>query len=288
MEDLHKKKESNYNSPFKGLGDIIFENDDLIALNKPSGLLSIPDREGKEVSLKTLLQEKYAHPDDSRLNDSVGQAVGLGKIFTVHRLDRDTSGIIIFAKNEKTHRHLSKQFEERQTEKIYTGLVIGSPANKKGSINAPIAEHSVKRGMMIIHQRGKEALTDYEVLQDFGIYSWVQFRIHTGRTHQIRVHMKDIGHPIVCDELYGDGKPVLLSSIKSKFKLSKKEEEERPILNRLALHAWKLKFTDTKGKIFELEAPIPKDIKATLQQLEKWKKKQPHLTSPKERNRPQP
>jgi 23S rRNA pseudouridine955/2504/2580 synthase/23S rRNA pseudouridine1911/1915/1917 synthase len=246
----------------------VFENDDFIGLNKPSGLLSIPDREGKEVSLKTLLQEKYARPDD---------AVGRGQIFTVHRLDRDTSGIIVFAKNEETHRHLSKQFEERQTEKIYAGLVIGSPANKKGSINAPIAEHSVKRGLMIIHQRGKEALTDYEVLQDFGIYSWLQFRIHTGRTHQIRVHMKDIGHPIVCDELYGDGKPVLLSSIKSKFKLSKKEEEERPILNRMALHAWKLKFTDTNGKIFELEAPVPKDIRATLQQLEKWKKK-PRLT----------
>lgn len=233
---------------------IIHETTDWLALNKPSGLLSIPDREGKDVSLKILLQEKYK------------------QIFTVHRLDRDTSGIIIFAKNEEIHRHLSKQFEERQTEKIYAGLVVGSPASKKGSINAPIAEHSVKRGIMIIHQRGKEALTDYEVLQDFGIYSWLQFRIHTGRTHQIRVHMKDIGHPIVCDELYGDGKPVLLSSIKSKFKLSKKEEEERPILNRMALHAWKLKFTDTKGKIFELEAPVPKDIRATLQQLEKRKK----------------
>jgi 23S rRNA pseudouridine955/2504/2580 synthase/23S rRNA pseudouridine1911/1915/1917 synthase len=85
--------------------------------------------------------------------------------------------------------------------------------------------------------------------------------------------MKEIGHPIVCDELYGDGKSFLLSSIKSKFKLSKKEEEERPILNRLALHAYKLKFTDTHGKVFQLEAEIPKDIRATLQQLEKRKKK---------------
>lgn len=234
---------------------IVFENNDFIVLNKPSGLLSIPDREGKEVSLKTMLQEKY------------------GQIFTVHRLDRDTSGIIVFAKNEATHKHLSRQFEERQTEKIYVGLVIGSPADKKGSINKPIAEHSFRRGMMIIHQRGKESLTDYEVLEDFGVFSWLQFRIHTGRTHQIRVHTKDIGHPIVCDQLYGDGKPFLLSSIKSKFKLSKKEEEERPILNRLALHAHKLKFTDTHGKVFELEAEIPKDIRATMQQLEKRKKK---------------
>jgi len=234
---------------------LIFEDDEVIALNKPSGLLTIPDREAKEVSLRTLLQEKYP------------------QIFTVHRLDRDTSGIIVFAKNEEMHRHLSQQFESRQTVKIYVGLVIGSPINKKGSINKPIAENTVKRGVMIIHQRGKESLTDYEVLEDFGIYSWVQFRIHTGRTHQIRVHMKDIGHPIVCDEIYGDGKPVLLSSIKSKFKLSKKEEEERPILNRLALHAYKLKFTDTRGNTVGLEAPMPKDIRATLQQLEKRKKK---------------
>jgi len=234
---------------------LIFENDDFTALNKPSGLLSIPDREGKEISLKTLLQENY------------------GQIFTVHRLDKDTSGLIVFAKNEATHKHLSKQFEERQAEKIYAGLVTGSPAHKKGSINAPIAEHSVKRGMMIIHQRGKDSLTDYEVIEDYGIYSWLQFRIHTGRTHQIRIHMKDAGHPVVCDELYGDGKAVLLSSFKSKFKLSKKEDEERPILNRLALHAYKLKFTDTHGKTFELVAPLPKDIRATLQQLEKRKKK---------------
>src|SRR5258705_4634132 len=208
---------------------LILENDDLIVVNKPSGLLSIPDREQKDVSLKTLLQEKY------------------GQVFTVHRLDRDTSGIIVFAKNEQTHKHLSIQFEERLTEKIYVGLVIGSPASKKGSINKPIAENTVKRGVMIIHQRGKESITDYEVVEDFGIYSWMQFRIHTGRTHQIRVHMKDMGHPIVCDELYGDGKPILLSTIKSKFKLSKKEEVEKPILNRLALHAYKLKFTDING-----------------------------------------
>jgi 23S rRNA pseudouridine955/2504/2580 synthase/23S rRNA pseudouridine1911/1915/1917 synthase len=256
MEDFYEEKEAGYSPPFKLAESTLFENDDLIAVNKPSGLLSIPDREGKEVSLKTLLQEKYE------------------SVFTVHRLDKDTSGIIVFARNEETHKHISRQFEERQTEKIYMGLVIGSPTDKKGSINKPIAEHSVKRGMMIIHQRGKESLTDYEVVEDFGIYSWLQFRIHTGRTHQIRIHMKDIGHPIVCDELYGDGKPVLVSSIKTKFKLAKKEEEERPILNRLALHAYKLKFTDTKGKVFELEAPFSKDIRATLQQLEKRKKKQ--------------
>ncbi|MES1215955.1 MAG: RluA family pseudouridine synthase [Bacteroidota bacterium] len=243
---------------------IVFEDDDFIALNKPSGLLSIPDREGKDISLKKLLQEKYARPDDP---------VGRGQIFTVHRLDKDTSGIIVFAKNETAHKHLSRLFEERQTEKIYLGLVMGTLINKKNSIDAPIAEHPVKKGLMIINKKGKQALTDYEVLEDFGIYSWVQFRIHTGRTHQIRVHMQNIGHAIVCDELYGDGKPVLISSLKNKFKLSKNELEERPILNRLALHAWQLKFISLDGKKIELEAPLPKDLRAVLQQLNKWKRK---------------
>jgi len=233
---------------------IIFEDDDFIALNKPSGLLSIPDREGKELSLKSLLQEKY------------------GQIFTVHRLDKDTSGLIVFAKNETAHRDLSMQFEERQTEKIYVGLVLGSPANQSGTINLPIAENMVTKGTMIINRRGKESITDYEVLDNFGSYSWMQFRIHTGRTHQIRVHMKDMGHPIVCDELYGDGKALLLSSLKSKFKLSKNELEERPILNRLALHASKLSFTQSNGEKITLQADLHKDLKASLQQLTKWKK----------------
>jgi len=233
---------------------IILENNDFIALNKPAGLLSIPDREGKEVSLKKLLQNKYE------------------KIYTVHRLDKDTSGLILFAKTEEAHKHLSQQFEERQTEKLYLGLVIGSPSLSNGSIDSPIAEHPVKKGTMVINRKGKEALTDYQVLEDFKIYSWMQFRIHTGRTHQIRVHMKDVGHPIVCDEVYGDGQPVLLSGFKNKFKLSKNEEQERPLLSRLALHAWQLKFTDRAGDTLNLEAAIPKDLRATLQQLEKWKR----------------
>jgi 23S rRNA pseudouridine1911/1915/1917 synthase len=239
------------------LADItISENENWIALNKPSGLLSIPDREGKEISMKVLLKEKY------------------GEIFTVHRLDKETSGLIIFAKNPEAHKYLSRQFEERHTRKIYLGLVNGSLPDKAGSIDAPIGEHPAKNGTMIVHRKGKDALTDYEVLEDFGVYSWVQFRIHTGRTHQIRVHAKEAGHPVVCDPLYGDGKPVLLSSLKlKKFKLSKDQEEERPLLNRLALHAHLLSFMDSNNEPIELEAAIPKDLKALLQQLTKWKRK---------------
>ena len=232
----------------------ISENEDWIVLNKPAGLLSIPDREGKDISLKKMLIEKF------------------GNIFTVHRLDKGTSGIIIFAKNEVTHKHLSLQFENRETEKIYQGIVIGSMENKQGTIRAPIMEHPVKKGTMVINRNGKEAITDFEVIEDFKTFSFVQFRIHTGRTHQVRIHAKEMGNPIVCDELYGDGKPVLLSSLKKKFNLSKNELEERPILNRLALHALSLKFANMNGEEIKLEAPLPKDMKAFLQQLSKLKR----------------
>ena len=234
--------------------DVLVENEWFIAINKPSGMLSIPDRMQSEVSLKDILIERY------------------GSIYTVHRLDKDTSGIIVFAKDEVTHKQLSQLFEGREVQKFYVGLVNGKLFNPKGSIDAAIMEHPAKNGTMVIHAKGKPSLTDYEVLEDFGIYSWVQFQIHTGRTHQIRVHTKYLGNSIACDSLYGDGKPVLISSLKKKFNLAKKEEEERPILARLGLHSYRLQFT-LNGEDFTIVAEPPKDLRALLQQLRKWKGK---------------
>jgi 23S rRNA pseudouridine955/2504/2580 synthase/23S rRNA pseudouridine1911/1915/1917 synthase len=231
--------------------EIIAENDHFIVINKPPGLLSIPDREGKEISLKELLQQKY------------------GQIFTVHRLDRETSGIIVFAKDPETHKFLSQAFEERTVEKYYVGIVNGTLPEKQKTIDAAIRENMVKRGVMLIHKNGKPAVTDYEVLEEFGKFSFVQFRIHTGRTHQIRVHMQYVGHPLVCDELYGDGIPVKISSFKRNYKLSKNEEEEKPILARTGLHAQRLHFTDMQGNEYDLTAEMPKDMRALLQQLRK-------------------
>jgi 23S rRNA pseudouridine955/2504/2580 synthase/23S rRNA pseudouridine1911/1915/1917 synthase len=231
--------------------EIIFENEYFVAVNKPAGLLSIPDRLGQELSLKQLLKDRY------------------GEIYTVHRLDKDTSGIIVFAKDETTHKQLSQSFEGREVEKYYLGLVQGIPFNKQDSVDASIMEHPGKTGKMITHVKGKASLTDYEVLESFRLYSWMQFRIHTGRTHQIRLHMQHIGHPIVCDDLYGDAQPVLLSALKKKFKLSKAAEEEKPLLSRLALHSHRLSF-DLNGERFELEAELPKELRALLQQLRKW------------------
>ena len=231
--------------------ETIFENEHFIAVNKPSGLLSIPDRMGKDPSLKSILQER------------------LGKIFTVHRLDKDTSGLIVFAKDEVTHKFLSQAFESRDVEKYYLGLVNGIMMNKEGVIDIPIMEHPGKTTLMMPHKKGKPSVTVYKMIEEFGLFSFVQFQIYTGRTHQIRVHLKYLGHPIVCDPLYGDGQPILLSSIKRKFKLSKDQLDERPILNRIGLHSFQLNFKDNHGNLHNLEAPLAKDMKALLQQLRK-------------------
>ncbi len=231
---------------------IVFENKSVVALNKPPGILSIPDREGKEFSLKTYLAAHY------------------DTIYTVHRLDRETSGLILFAKTPEAHKHFSQQFEERKTEKIYLGLLVGALYQAEGSITAPIAENNAKCGTMIAHKRGKTALTDYKLLKSLKGYSWVQFQIHTGRTHQIRVHAKELGNAIAVDAIYGDGKPVLLSALKSRFKLGKNVLEEPPLLSRLALHALRLKIMDENMGWLELEAPLHKDLKVTVAQLEKY------------------
>jgi 23S rRNA pseudouridine1911/1915/1917 synthase len=232
------------------LPEILAETDQFIALNKPAGMLSVPDRTQSAPSLKDLLTEKY------------------GNIFTVHRLDRETSGVILFAKTAEAHQYLSVIFQERQVEKMYYGIVWGMPASDSGIIDQPIMEHPGKNGTMVVNRKGKPASTGYEVIEKFGKYSFLKFDLYTGRTHQIRVHMKDIGHPILCDSLYGDGKPVLVSSIKKNYNHSG-WDEEKPILSRLALHAARLSFADAEGKPFVIEAEMPKDLRALLSQMRK-------------------
>jgi 23S rRNA pseudouridine1911/1915/1917 synthase len=231
--------------------DTIFENDDFVAINKPSGMLTIPDREQTEKSLKEYLIDKYKN------------------IFVVHRLDKDTSGLVVFAKNEITHKYLCKIFEERRVEKFYLGIVVGEPLEKTGIIDAPITDHLTRKGIMTVHRSGKESQTGYEVLDANPNFSLVSFQLFTGRTHQIRVHTKEIGHPLACDPLYGDGKAIFLSAIKKNYKLSKHDDEERAIINRLALHSYKLNFEDAHGTKMELCAEAPKEFRALMQQLKR-------------------
>lgn len=231
----------------------LYEDDDFIIVNKPSGLLSIPDRFNASLpSVRSLLEKDLKQP-----------------VFVVHRLDRETSGVIAFAKNEAAHRHLSGLMERHEVGKFYAGLVLGTPQPASGRIEAGIAPHPGIAGKMMVDKNGKMSVTDYRVAESWPLYALMQFQIHTGRTHQIRVHMSSIGHPIVCDALYGDGKPFLLSSIKRKFKLGKHVEEERPLLSRLALHAYRLSFLNEAGSEISAEAPLPKDMAACVAQLNK-------------------
>lgn len=217
-------------------------------------MLSIPDRfDAGLPSMFSLLTRRY------------------GKVYTVHRLDKDTSGIILFAKNEKAHRYLSQLFENRKIEKQYRAILKGCPHEGQGTLDGPIAEHPNQKGMMIVHPKGKPSVTHYEVKENFGIYSMVNFSIETGRMHQIRVHAATMGHPVAADPLYGDGKPILLSSFKKKYRPGNHDAEERPLLSRTALHATLIKFKLPSGDYIELEAPLPKDMKALTNQLEKWR-----------------
>lgn len=238
--------------------EILYQDEDIIVVNKPAGITVIPERFNTEaLSINKALEEK------------LGQ-----KVWVVHRLDRDTSGVLCFAKNEEAHKNLSKQFQEHSVGKFYAGLVHGRFAQEQGRIESPIAEHPTIKGKMVVNRRGKASITDYRVVEQWPMHSLVQFQIHTGRTHQIRVHSSNIGHPIVADNLYGNGEAFLLSSIKKKYKLSTKDEDEKPLLNRLALHAYRLVFENMKGEAISVEAPLPKDISACVQQLNKQMKKQ--------------
>lgn len=235
--------------------EILYEDDDIVVVNKPSGLLVIPDRFDNNIpSLNKILEQKYnTH------------------MYVVHRLDRGTSGVMCFAKNEEAHKHLSTQFREHLVEKYYVGLVGGRVLDENGTIETAIMEHPTKKGKMVVSPKGKTSKTEYTVTEQWPLYTLVNCRIYTGRTHQIRVHMQSIGHPIVCDELYGDGQPFLLSGIKKKYNLGK-YDEERPLLSRLALHASKLVLRKMNGETLTAEAPLPKDISACVKQLNKWTK----------------
>lgn len=231
---------------------ILFKDEDLIVVNKPAGLLSIPDRFNEQLPSLSKILEQH-----------------LGKIWVVHRLDRDTSGVMVFARNEETHRFLSNQFSGRKTEKIYLGLVTGRIWEKEGKIDTPIMEDPGKKGKMTTGKKGREALTTFSVLESFNLYTFLQLHIFTGRTHQIRVHLKSIGHPVAMDELYGNGKPFYLSFIKKKYHIGKFQEEEKPLMSRMALHASSLSFEDKNGQRLLFEAPLPKDFQAVLSQLRK-------------------
>ncbi len=235
---------------------ILHEDSDLIIVNKPADYLSIPDRHDEtKPNVLGFLRNKFEN------------------VFTVHRLDKATSGILCFAKNEVAHKHLSKQFQERTVEKIYYALVDGILTPAEGEIDQAIAPHPARPGKMMVSNKGKKSLTTYKVAEQFQTVALVEANIKTGRTHQIRVHFESIGFPLSVDAMYGNRTEFKLSEIKrKKFKLGK-GQEERPLMTRTTLHAFRLELDQpTTLKRLNFEAPLPKDFSAVLKQLRKWHK----------------
>lgn len=234
--------------------ELIYEDDDYCIVNKPAGLLTIAHRFNPDAAFLVQLIKKE-----------------IEKPYVVHRLDRDTSGLLCIAKNEEAHKSLSAQFQERSVEKIYDALIHGKLQENSIVINEPIRESPFKKGKYEVHPTGKNATTEFTTEESFKNYSRVKCKLITGRTHQIRVHLKENGNPIVADNLYSTSGEFLLSEIKGRRKYrTAKYEEERPLIKRQMLHSSSLQFNHPKsGEKVTYTSEPPKDFKALLYQLRK-------------------
>ncbi len=238
------------------LFSVIYQDEHLVVLNKSSGLLVAADR---------------WDPDAPRLDVlATGELCKTGeRLYAVHRIDKDTSGLVIYAKSAEAHRELSLAFQERRIQKTYHALVHGRPLWQETEIDIPLrADGDQKHRSVRDPKKGKPAVTRFSVLAECGPFTWLKADLITGRTHQIRAHLQLSGFPIVCDPLYGDGKPVFLSTIKRSWRGD--PFEERPLLDRLALHAGTISFKHpVTGTSETFNAPYPRDLNALRKQLAK-------------------
>jgi 23S rRNA pseudouridine1911/1915/1917 synthase len=235
---------------------VVYEDERVIGVDKASGLAVGADRwDGAAERLDSLLSSFYNSP-----------------VFTVHRLDRDTSGIMVFARDAGAHRLLSRAFESRETDKVYYAVIHGRPAWTETDCDLSLVPDGDRQHRTIIDKyHGKRSLTCFRLLLSAGPYAVVEARPATGRAHQIRVHLASLGHPVVCDPLYGNRsspKPVRLSAFKKGWRGD--PLEEKPLLSRLGLHAARLTlpYPGAENRL-TLEAPLPRDMAALIRQLEK-------------------
>lgn len=256
-----KKEKIQYTSRMKPLQNytVLYSDDDIAVLNKKSGILIAADRYNPKAPRLDLLAEAE-----------------FGKLFAVHRIDKDTSGTVLYARNAEAHRHLSLQFENRSVQKCYHCLANGHPSWKTLTVSEPLLPDGDAFHRTVINKKiGKPSVTEFEAAGTCGPYTWIKAYPKTGRTHQIRVHLQAAGLPIVCDPLYsGNQKPVRLSDFKRRW--NGDPEEERPLLSRLALHAYSIEIAHPKTEErMTFFAPYPRDLEAVRKQLAKCFKADP-------------
>lgn len=221
--------------------DVVYEDDDIIVVNKPKGLVVHPANGNWDGTLVNAIM--------AICKDSLSGIGGEIRPGIVHRLDKDTSGLLIIAKNDEAHLNMSNQIKDRQVKKIYYALVRGVVPENEATINMPIGRSTKDRKKMAVTKNGKEAVTHFKVLERFNKYTLLEVKIDTGRTHQIRVHLSEIGHPVVGDEVYSNGKNEF--GIKGQLLHAKSLDFKHPIT----------------GKPMHLETDLPKEFENVLKQL---------------------
>jgi 23S rRNA pseudouridine1911/1915/1917 synthase len=242
----------------KAAVEIIYQDDDVLVVNKPPGISVTHDRSGAD-DLPSVLAGQLGADVELRL---------------VHRLDKDTSGILVIAKNLPAQSWLSSCFEKGIARKTYLALVRGAAIEGSGVIDAQIDAVPYERNkMQVVSKGGKQAVTEWELLADFGVVSLLAVRPRTGRTHQIRVHMASAGLPLAIDPTYGSSEPILLSEVKVGYKLPR-GQEEKPLMERLTLHAYQLSVPLKEGeepRVFV--ARLDEKFRAAVKMLAKHNKR---------------
>jgi 23S rRNA pseudouridine1911/1915/1917 synthase len=244
--------------------EILYEDEWMAVVNKPPGMVVHPARGHWTGTLASALQYHFG--------SSLSSSAGPSRPGVVHRLDRDTSGVILVARNDQAHARLAAQFSTRTIEKEYFALVSGSPDRDRDFIDCPIGVHPLHREKMAIRRdelHSRPAQTFYEVLERFEGFAAVKVLPKTGRTHQIRVHLHHVGTPVLCDRQYG-GRSQL-----TRGDLRRDPNDTLVLLDRQALHARRLRFHHPEtGEPLEVEAPLPADIAAVLAELRAYRGKQ--------------